>query len=189
MSFCLLAIDDMPKKEREQRGERKVYREQQPHVPIPSQDSEDDEQHRHREQDAGGLDMVQPRAQEQVVDMVLVGLERGTVVYDTGKTHTDGVEDRHRQYAYSHHRSRRHPVFSRYEMVCIHLAEAEDKGGEHIAQQQRARVAHEDFLFFTEHIVAEKHSQRTNKANRYNRPFGLAHEGKVQGKEQTVEHA
>lgn len=43
--------------------------------------------------------MIKPGAQQQMVDMVLVGEERRLMVLDAGQADTDRVEERYGQYA------------------------------------------------------------------------------------------
>ena len=57
-----LPIDDVPQNEREGRCNCEIAEEQQPYIPVASQDSQTDEQDAECQQDASGLNMVQADA-------------------------------------------------------------------------------------------------------------------------------
>ena len=76
--------------------------------------------------------MVESGTKEQMVDVVLVRLERRTMLLDTSEADTDGVENRDGQYAYSYCRSRRHLERCRHLMVGVDLAEMEDKRSQEV---------------------------------------------------------
>ena len=77
--------------------------------------------------------MIQADPHEQVVNMVLIGLEGRAMLFDTRDTDADGIEDRHGQYAYRYCRRRVHLVRFRHDVVGVLLAKTEDERRQQIA--------------------------------------------------------
>ena len=77
--------------------------------------------------------MIQSRPQQQMVNVVLIRFKRRFMLFDTGDTDADGVEDRNGQNTNSDRRGSIHVHRFRYNMVRIDFAEMEDKSGQQIA--------------------------------------------------------
>lgn len=137
-------VDYSPKAQGEGGSQDKIRAQQHPNVPVSAEDRQPNEEQTDRQQHAGRLNMVQPGPQEQVVNVILVRFERRAVLFDTCDTYAEGVEDRHRQYAYCHSRSSAHMVYLGNDMVRVLLAETKDKRGNKVPQQQASGVSHEN---------------------------------------------
>ena len=128
-----LLVNDVPQNKRECGCECKIANQQQPEVPVASQDSEADENQAYRQEDASRLYMVQSDAKQQVVYVVLVRQERRTVLFDTREADANGVKDRNGQHANSNSRRSRHMKGFGHFVIRVDLAEMEDKSRQYIA--------------------------------------------------------
>ena len=106
--------------------------------------------------------MIETCAKQQVMDMVLIRLERTAMLFDTRQTDTNGIEDRYGQYANCNRRRGIHMIALRDEMIGIDFAEPEHESRQQVPQEQTSRIAHEDLLLASEHIIDEEHRQGTD---------------------------
>ena len=79
------------------------------------------------------MDMVEACAQQQMVDMVLIGFEWRTMLFDTCEADADSVEERYGEYAYGDRRCSTHMKSFGHVMIRIHFAEMEHEGREEVA--------------------------------------------------------
>lgn len=103
---------------------------------------ERDEAQLHEDDEDERLVLRHARAHDLVLDVILVRMEQGAAVSQANQEDTDHIEARNDE-----QRADQHPVFvvKRRHVGVVH-GELDEQEGQHVAQRQTARVAHEDFL-------------------------------------------